>query len=256
MQEARDIEIANSYSIPDYDLNEIKQIKGGIIALVAPTNAGKTYMLRDILWHLHKDYENIYLICPTAHLQKDYDFFPKKNTFKEFKEGDLADIWDKTQKLEPDKRKKQLVIIDDCAGYKEFVNSKTLRMIAISARHLNLTCIVLVQYLMTLRPIIRENIRLLITFETDSYKERKKVIDEFLALDNPRVGNLIHKKITQVPYQAIVVAVYQKDHKGKIYKYIAQDRPDLRIGEPKEEEKLKPVQKKSNNPGIIYIKKV
>ena len=255
MQEAKDLEIANSYPIPDYDLNEIKQIKGGIIALVAPTNAGKTYLLRDILWHLYKDYNNIYLICPTAHLQKDYDFFPKKNIFKEFKEEDLADIWDRTQKLEPEKRKKQLVIIDDCAGDKAFVNSKTLKMLAISGRHLNLTCIVLTQYLMTLRPIIRENIRLLITFETDSFKERKKVIDEFLALDNPRVGNIIHKRITQVPYQAIVVAVYQKDHKGKIYKYIAQDRPDLKIEEEEKDQypKKRPV---SKDPGIILINKI
>lgn len=239
--------------IPDYDLNEMKKLSG-LIMICSPTATGKTFLLKDILHHIHDTYKNnIVLFSGTAKLQDVYNFFPRKNIFDEYLEKEMENIWERQFKSDKKDRKKQLIILDDILHDKEFKNSKVFKKIATGGRHLDITVIFLTQYLKAVGPIIRNNTRLFIAFETDSYKEREKIIDDFLSFDTKGEGDDIYKKITQVPYQAMFVCVYQKDHSGKVYKYIAKDRPDLKIIDEDEKPKKRPV---SKDPSMILIKKM
>lgn len=237
-----DILLADSMVIPDYDLKEIAEIKGGVIALVSPTGTGKTYLLRDILSNVHKNYDQFWIFSGTATLQKDYDFFPRENLFKNYDETKMQEIWNKNYNKDPKDRENILIILDDIIADPEFIKGKMLNKMAISARHIKITVIILTQYLTSLKPIVRQNLRLIIAFETDSYKERKKFIEEFLSLTNSRVGDLIYTRITKVPYQAVIVAVYKKDKTERVYKYIAKETKDSQL-------KLKNTQK--NDEGLI-----
>lgn len=221
-----DMILADSMNIPNYNLNDLTEIQGGVIAIIAPTGAGKTFFLRDALKHIHKNYDKFYLFSGTAKLQKDYDFFPKDNIFQFYEEAKMVEIWDDAYKRAKEDRDKVLIILDDIIADPEFIKGKVLNKMAISARHLKITVIIITQYLTSLKPIVRQNLRLVVAFETDSYKERRKFIDEFLSLTNNRVGDLIYSRITKVPYQCIIVAVYKKDKNDKVYKYIAQKVPD------------------------------
>ena len=223
-----DIMLANSMIIDDFETSDIKEITGGIIALVAKTGGGKTYLLRDLLSHIHKNYDRFYLFSGTARLQHDYDFFPKDNIYQFFDEQKMNEIWEENYNKKEKDREKVLVICDDVINDPEFIKSQVLKKSATGARHIGITIIILTQFLYSLKPIIRENLRLIIAFENDNYKERRKFIDEFLSLTNPRVGSLLYKRITSVPYQTIVVAVYKKD-KHKIFKYIAKPTQDSQL---------------------------
>lgn len=240
--------------IPDYDLNEIKNLSG-LIMICSPTATGKTFLLKDILHHIHGEYKNnILMFSGTAKLQDVYNFFPRKNIFDEYNEKEMEGIWERQFKADKKDRQKVLIILDDILHDKEFKNSKVFKKVACGGRHLDIAIIFLTQYLKAVGPIIRNNTRLFIAFETDSYKEREKIIDDFLSFDTKAEGDQIYKAITQVPYQAMFVCVYKKDHKGKIYKYIAKDRPDLKIIEEEPEEK-KP-RKRPENAGMVLINKM
>ena len=240
--------------IPAYDLNEMKNLSG-LIMICSPTATGKTYLLKDILHHIHEEYKNnITMFSGTAKLQDVYNFFPRKYIFDEYLEKEMEAIWEHQFKADKKERKKHLIILDDILHDKEFKNSKVFKKIATGGRHLDITIILLTQYLKAVGPIIRNNTRLFIAFETDSYKEREKIIDDFLSFDTKGEGDIIYKEITKVPYQCMFVAVYQKNKMGKVYKYIAQDRPDLKIIDADDE---KPKRKLvSKDPSIILINKI
>lgn len=222
-----DLLLAEKIQVGEFDPNVIPEdITGGIIALVGMTGYGKTFLLRDILSKIHKQYDSFYLFSGTAKMQKDYDFFPKKQIFPEYKEDKLTSIWDEQYSKNKEDRQKILIVLDDVINDPEFLKSTILKKYATAGRHLNITIFLLSQFLNTLKPIVRNNLRLIITFESDNYKERRKFIDEFLSLVNPRVGDLVYKKITSIPFQCVVVAVYKKDKNNKVYKYIAQKTKD------------------------------
>jgi len=224
-----DLLLADSMVIPEYNLKEITEIKGGVIAMVAPTSSGKTYLLRDLLANTHKNYDQFFIFSGTATLQKDYDFFPRNNIYKNYDEAKMKEIWDTNYDKKPEDRENILIILDDIIADPEFIKGKMLNKMAISSRHIAITVIILVQYLTSLKPIVRQNLRLIIAFETDSYKERKKFVEEFLSLTNSRVGDLIYTRITKVPYQAIIVAIYKKDKASRVYKYIAKQTNDAQL---------------------------
>lgn len=220
-----DIELAEKYQINNFDPLVIpKDISGGIIALVGSTGYGKTFLLRDILSKIHKNYDRFIMFSGTAKLQKDYDFFPKENIYEHYSEEKMEEIWDKNyNSRDPEKI---LIILDDVINDPEFIKSQVLKKYATGARHIKLTVFLLTQFLNSLKPIIRNNLRLVVAFESDNYKERRKFIDEYLSIINPRVGDFIYKKITSEPFQCVVVAVYKKDKNNKIYKYKASPTED------------------------------
>ncbi len=226
-----DLVLADAFQINEFDPKVIpKDITGGIIALVGATGFGKTFLLRDILSQIHKNYDQFYLFSGTAKLQKDYDFFTngttKENIFQFYEEKKMTELWDENYLRSSKERENILIVLDDVINDPEFIKSLVLKKYATGARHINITVILLTQFLNSLKPIIRNNLRLVIAFESDNWKERRKFIDEYLSVINSRVGDLIYKKITGVPYQCVVIAVYKKDKNNKVYKYIAQKVSD------------------------------
>lgn len=231
-----DIILAEKFQINDFDPLVIpKDITGGIIAIIAATGTGKTFLLRDILSKIHENYDRFYLFSGTAKLQKDYDFFPKEFIFEHYSELKMEELWEINYGHEDPER--VLIILDDVINDPEFIKSLVLKKYATGSRHVKITVFLLTQFLNSLKPIIRNNLRLVITFESDNYKERRKFIDEYLSLINPRVGDLVYKKITSVPFQCIVISVYKKDKNNKVYKYIASKVDDSQLelvsGKPK-----------------------
>lgn len=227
-----DLLLSESVPVGDFDPNTITEIQGGIIALVGSTGFGKTFLLRELLSVVHKKYDRFYLFSGTAKLQKDYDFFTKKlpeNVFQFYDDSKMAEIWNTSYEKSDKDRERILIILDDVINDPDFIKGKILHKYATGARQVKITVILLTQFLNSLKPIIRNNLRMIITFESDNFKERRKFIDEFLSIINPRVGDIIYKNITSVPFQCIVVSLYKKDKQNKIKKYLAKPVSDNQL---------------------------
>lgn len=243
-----DIILAEKFQINDFDPTVIpKDITGGVIALIGSTGYGKTFCLRYILSMIHENYDRFYMFSGTAKLQKDYDFFPKEFIYERYSDSKMEEIWDQNYNAsDPDR---VLIILDDVINDPEFIKSLVLKKYATGARHIGITVFLLTQYFNSLKPIIRNNLRLVITFESDNYKERRKFIDECLSIVNPRVGDFVYKKITSIPYQCIVVTMYKKDKNNKVYKFLAQPVDDSKLKLMKK----KPTQRDIKKPTVFKI---
>ena len=224
-----DYKLADSYNITDWDPSTITEdITGGLITICAPSGSGKSVLLKHILSEIHKKFENIYLMCPTAKLQDIYDFMPKHNIMDTFNEEFLQRIWDAQVR---DKSNKQLIIMDDIIDLPEFKKSKKLDEMAHGFRHLNGYVILLSQDFNSIRPTLRKNARIAISFELPSKKEREKFTESYMSLENNHIGEILYKKLTGVKYQCVVCLNYMVGCPldTKVKKFIANPKTKLKI---------------------------
>ena len=63
-----------------------------------------------------------------------------------------------------------------------------------AARHLNIFLIILSQDFNSIKPTIRKNARISISFELPSHKEREKFTQQYMSLENNHIGQILYKK--------------------------------------------------------------
>jgi len=226
--------------IVEFDPMELTAIDGGIIAIIAPTGCGKSILLRDILSKIHKHYDNIYLMCPTAKMQDCYNYFPDENIIDHFDEQLLENVYEeqKNSIKKNKKMKKPLIILDDIIGEPEYDKSIMLNKIATAGRPSNLTVILLCQYFSKIKQLHRTNLRAFIGFDIDNSDELEKFTRSFMCSFNKRTGRLLYKKITkEKKYQCCVVLIHKNfsEVHEKVRKYTAVfDVPHFKIKKIKE----------------------
>lgn len=210
-----DYKLANSYEIGEWDPSTItKDITGGVITICAPTGAGKSQLVKHILSETHKDFEKIYLMCPTAKIQSVYDYIPRKNIIDTFNEEFLNKLWTtKKAELEREKEKMKreniMVIIDDCIDLPEYKKSLVLPELSHGGRHAYIYVLLLSQDFNSISPTLRKNSRIAISFQLDSKGEREKLTKQYMSLENNHIGEILYKKITGIKYQCVVCLNYE-----------------------------------------------
>lgn len=242
LQAERDFE-----KITEFDPKCLTEITGGIIGIVSPTGCGKSYLLRDILSKIHKHYDSIHIMCPTAAIQDCYDYFPKENISNFFDEKLLEDIYTEQMTQKKGLVKKPLIILDDVIGEPAYDKSIMLNKIATAGRPLSITVILLSQYFSKIKPLHRTNLRAFIGFDIDNCDELDKFTNSFMCSVNKRCGRLLYKKITgEHKYQCCVVLIH-KNYVGtdeKVKKY---------IGDPNVKKfKIKSIKNTQNGAGHLH----
>lgn len=253
--------LANSYKIDDFSPEDIKDITGGVVAIIAGTGCGKSVLLKDLLSHTHKNYKKIHLMSRTAKLQKFYDFVPRSMITDDYDEKKLEEIWNSQLKRNEEGKSLEnvLVILDDIIASPSYKKSKMLEECSISARHLNITVILLSQNFTSIKPIIRNNIRIAITFQMQSAKERAKFSEQFLGADSARAGDILLRKITGTRYQCLIVQVYKNGQSlsEKVKKYISSPDVVVELKDPEEDRIIKDKELLRNHkPRVITRNKI
>lgn len=210
-----DYNLAQSYDIKEWNPKGItNEITGGVILLVAPTGSGKTVLLNHIVSENINDFDDFKLICPTAKLQKCYDYFTVSNTITAFDETYLEKLWDYHENIfeengrDVKKRHKTLVVMDDVIDLQEFKKSKKIDELAHGGRHLGIYLVIISQDWNSIHPTIRKNARIVISFALPSKKEREKITQACMSLENDHIGELLYRRLTDVKYQCVVCKNY------------------------------------------------
>lgn len=217
--------LAESYTFNDFDPSGFLDLSGGVCLLVSPTGAGKTVLLRHILSVIGSGFKNHHMFSNTAHLQDVYDFYPR-DLITRFDEEKLERIWMGQQ---TDKESKTLLIMDDIIADPAFQKSKMIPEVAFGGRHVGLMIIILSQNFTSIKPAIRNNARIAISFALSSKRETEKFVEAFMATVSNRVGYLVFRKITGQKYRAVIVCNYKvgEAFTERVYQFIAD--PDVKI---------------------------
>ena len=143
--------------------------------IVGMTACGKTKFLLDFLERGYKNcFEQIFLICPTFEWNVtwgNWKYFNDDDFFAIPCDQDEVEKWLKYI-VDFAKGSKSLIILDDCASGK-CVKNRTSELVKLgfSARHFNLSVVVITQQLTSIAKPFRENISKLVTF----YNPNKKI---------------------------------------------------------------------------------
>ena len=163
--------------------------------IVGGTECGKTHYLLDFLEKNYKGYfDYIFLICPTFIRNKTYQDWKYKDDEKLFTipcdHDQVEDFLKYISKTFAGTN--SLIILDDCACGQTVKNrTSELVRLAFSGRHDNLSTIVITQKITAISQSFRENIAMLVTFDTPSSKVWQTIMDEFLDVSKEELNEIV-----------------------------------------------------------------
>lgn len=173
------------------------------ILVCGPTEAGKTNAVKQIVKSIAHKFHYIIVFCPTARLNRDYDFLPKSYICDYSRELLEAIIEKQNQYKEKGKDIHCLLIFDDIVGRVKTHNNELFDQLATSSRHSNISLIYITQQVTKISTTIRNNVQTVLAtemnkLEAETIYERCKCIAtkaEFL--------DIISEKVNKTKYQFI-----------------------------------------------------
>jgi hypothetical protein len=167
------------------------------------TRSGKSFLLRNkILPEIIKDYEAVYILSPTAELDRDWQRFIKKNKkFEEkiflIEEFDENSVQELIELIGDNKREglddKYLIILDDITDLLNQSNRSFFSKLGIKARHYNISYIITTHKYRSLNRLIRNNATTKIFFKINSPPEKTTIVDELITanVDKEHIEELL-----------------------------------------------------------------
>ncbi|CAB3977551.1 Hypothetical predicted protein [Paramuricea clavata] len=152
--------------------------------IVGMTGSGKTKFLLDMLeTGYNRVFDYIIIVCPTIEWNTTYINWSHLSDHGVIEIPCSQEMIDHVLKAVSTifRETNNLIIVDDCAASQAVKKrfSKLVRL-AFSARHYNLSVIVLTQKLSSVAKPFRENISRLVTFYNPSRKDMKVITDDYL----------------------------------------------------------------------------
>ncbi len=173
------------------------------IMVCGPTNSGKTNAVKQIIKSIAKKFQYIVVYCPTAKLNKDYDFLPKKyicDYSKEHLDGIMqrqADYVKKSKKVHC------LIIFDDIVGSVETHHNKQFAQLATSSRHYNISLIYITQHAAAIDNKIRNNVPTVLATKL-SPTEATTLYEKCKCMATKKeFFKILSEQVNPVPYQFI-----------------------------------------------------
>jgi len=127
------------------------------VNICAKRNSGKSELVKYLVKQEMNAFDKIFVFSSTEPMNKFYQkYIPKNNIFSEFSEQWLERLYKRMTELkDQDKNYNVLIIFDDVND--DLHESKMIKKLYTTGRHLNLACIVICQYVNQLPPICRTN---------------------------------------------------------------------------------------------------
>ena len=161
------------------------------------TACGKTQFLLDFLEREYFGcFESIFLICPTFEWNttwRNWKYYNDDDFYAIPCDQDEVEKWLKYI-VNFSRGSKSLIILDDCASGKCIKNrTSELVKLGFSARHFNLSVVVITQQLTSIAKPFRENISKLVTFYNPNKKDMNTILDEYLGLaSKEEIKKILH----------------------------------------------------------------
>ncbi len=168
--------------------------KGPVVVLIGRRDTGKSYLVRDILFH-HRDIPICTVISGTeagngfyaAHVPKlfihdEYSTGIIENILKRqktvIKEVNKQLQLSKTCKIDP----RTLVILDDCLYDNTWARDKMMRLLFMNGRHWKVFLIITMQYPLGIPPTLRTNIDYVFILREPYIANRKRIYENYAGM--------------------------------------------------------------------------
>ena len=203
--------------------------------IVGPRNTGKTTLMRDLMYHTHKRYNNP--MCCTS-TKESFDMLckhmPKQMIYADGFNYDAAenfvDLCIKYTSL----NKSNIIVLDDCMYDTKVLKSETMRKTHLNGRHYKITLFNCAQYIMHVPPEIRANIDYVFVMKDVNNSNKRKFYEYFFGMfPNFKTFQEVFDQVTD-DYGCLVLdrTEAHKNSNSCVKWYKASlDIPDFQIGD-------------------------
>jgi hypothetical protein len=179
------------------------------VALVAKRNSGKSILLKRLVTDEIKQFNKIFVICPTEAINHFYsEIVTADCIFDEYNEEWCGALIEKMTKINAGKKgkehKKVLLILDDCVADTKFHQSPSLKKLYARGRHISISVIITTQYLLSIPPLVRLNSDYILAGQLNN-QSLQILCDEFLSGDLNRADFLKMYNRTTKDYNFLVI---------------------------------------------------
>lgn len=182
-----------------FNINKIvfdkHEASGPTIVLLGKRNTGKSFLVRDILYH-HQDIPVGTVISATEDVNPFYsDMVPKAFIHNEYSSYFIENLMKRQQHILKQisyEKKTQghtktdgraFVILDDCAfDSKVWAKDRLIQYIFLNGRHMKIMMMLTMQYPMGIPPNLRANIDFVFILRNAITAERKKIYDHYAGI--------------------------------------------------------------------------
>ena len=186
------------FSLQKFDMNMIRfkanELKGPVIVLIGRRDTGKSFLVKDILYH----HQNIPIgtvisgteagngfykpMVPKLFIHYEYATMLIENIIKRqksvVKQYNLDTAQNRQSKIDP----RTFCILDDCLFDNTWARDKVMRCLFLNGRHLKVMLLITMQYPLGIPPMLRTNIDFTFILRDNYYNNRKKIYENYASM--------------------------------------------------------------------------
>lgn len=269
-----------------FDISSIPD--NSIVVLISRRNGGKTTCLKDIMY-FHKDIPVGTVINPTEQSNKSYSYMiPSLFIHEEYSSKLINDLVTRQKGMMKKVNKEKetygravtdpraFLILDDCMYDNIWKKDKNMRYIFQNGRHVQLFCVITLQYVLGIPPDLRNNVDYTFIFRDNNLGNRKKLYENYCSvIPDFNTFCSIMDSVTTQGYGCLVINNLAKSPKLEdcVFWFEAEIHPNFTVGskefwrthneyaaddENEDDELYDPsvyAQKKNKNTPLLKIKK-
>lgn len=218
--------------------------KGPVVVLIGRRDTGKTFLVRDLLFH-HQDIPIGTVISGTEAGNGFYaNHVPKLFIHEEYNTVLIENVL-RRQKAVLKQMQKEIavsrrcsidprtfVILDDCLYDNTWTRDKMMRLLFMNGRHWKVFLIITMQYPLGVPPNLRTNIDYVFILREPYLTNRKRIWENYASMfPTLESFNSVMDQTTE-NYECLVINNNVKSNKlqDQIFWYKAEARPDFKLG--------------------------
>jgi hypothetical protein len=222
--------------IKKFNMNKITSDK--VVVLIGKRNTGKSYLVKDILYH-HQNIPVGQAISGTEAANEFYgSIIPKVFIHEEYTSQIIQNII-KRQKLMVEKLKQNpnmdprvFLILDDCLYDNSWTKNTDIRSIFMNGRHYKILFLLTMQYALGIPPNLRTNIDYVFILRENYVSNRKRLYEHYAGMFP--TFDMFCQVMDQCTenYECLVIDNNAKSNQlvDQVFWYKAPERPNFKCG--------------------------
>ena len=221
-----------------------KENKGPVIVLIGRRDTGKTFLVKDLLYH-HQDIpigtvisgteagNGFYgALVPKLFIHEEYNSILIENVLRRqktvMKQCQTEIETYKKCSIDP----RTFVILDDCLYDSSWTKDKLMRALFMNGRHWKVMLIITMQYPLGIPPNLRTNIDYVFILRENYLSNRKKIWENYASMFPTLESFCSIMDQTTENYECMVISNNAKSNKinDQVFWYKAENRPDFKLG--------------------------
>ena len=231
-----------------FDMREIRfrpdQNTGPVVVLIGRRDTGKTYLVRDLLYH-HQDIPIGTVVSGTEAGNGFYgNHVPKLFIHDEYNSAIIENILKRKRQVLKQMKKeveayrkttidpRSFVILDDCLYDATWTKDKMMRLLFMNGRHWKVMLIITMQYPLGIPPNLRTNIDYVFILREPYISNRRRIWENYAGMFPTFEGFCQVMDQCTENYECLVINNNAKSNKlhDQIFWYKAQPRGAFKLG--------------------------